>query len=190
MEKNNFVLAIRRGAALLAVFSIFAFSLLGVPAFAYSYTNVYPFYLPFVGAKYVEVQCSLGRGALVLSGSIPDNYISIGSNDNNLYNNTSSTLYGTFRTINGHDYSVRFAAFSSAEYYQAGSYNPTYTALNVTEILNTNISFIDYNDSNKQNDTYIFSNHFDLSTWSLSILQVILLICIFLVTAFRRSDRL
>lgn len=185
MVKNKFIQAISRGSSLIVAVFALCF-LLSSSAFAIYYTNDYPVYLPFVGAKYVEVNTSLGRGSLVLSASIPDNYISVGMSNSNLYNNTSSTLYGTFRTQNGADYSIRFQSFSTPEYYTAG-YNPTYTALGITEILNTNIKFVDFNDTDKQNDTFIITDNVTIFYFSLLIVLTLsnILLCFL---SLRRSD--
>lgn len=177
--------AIRRGSV--ALITLICSLLFTSSAFAYTYTNDYPVYLPFVGAKYVEVNTSIGRGALVFSASIPDNYISVGMSNSNIYNNTSSTLYGTFRLQNGGDYSIRFSAFSTPEYYTAGSYNPVYTPLSITEILNTNVKFVDYNNSNKQNDTFIIIDN--VERLFIVLLFITCLSSLFnIILSFRRSD--
>lgn len=188
MVKNNLMLrGFRRSLSI--IFGILLIFISSVPSFAYTYTNDYPAYLPYVGAKYVEVQSSsLGKCSLVLSASVPDSYISIGSNNNQLYNNTSSTLYGIVRTVNGTDYSVRFSAFSTPEYYTAGSYNPVYTSLNVTQIYNTNIKFVDYNDTDKQNDTFIITDNVERLFIVLEFAQTFLLIMFFFIYLLRRSE--
>lgn len=189
MVKNK--LAIRGIRLSLSIVSVFILLILStVPSFAYTYTNEYPFYLPYVGAKYVEVESStLGRCSLVLSASVPDNYISIGLNNSHLYNNTSSTLYGTVRTRNGSDYSVRFSAFSTPEYYISGGYNPTFTPLNITEIYNTNIKFVDYSDSDKQNDTFIVTDNITRYDMVLSFVKSFCLIVLLFVVLIRRSEK-
>ena len=188
MERNNKLLRRGRGtlSILLGVFFLILFS---IPSLAYSYTNDYPVYLPYVGAKYVEIQSSsLGKCTIVLSASVPDSYISIGTSNNNLYNNTSSTLYGMVRTINGTDYSIRFPAFSTAEYYTAGSYNPTYSPINCTQIYNTNIRFVDYNDTNKQNDSFIITDNVERLHVILAFADTFLLTMFFFIFLLRRSE--
>ena len=188
MERNNKLL--RRGRGTLSILLGIVFLILfSTSSLAYSYTNDYPVYLPYVGAKYVEIQSSsLGKCTIVLSASVPDSYISIGISNNNLYNNTSSTLYGMVRTVNGTDYSVRFSAFSTPEYYTAGSYNPTYSPINCTQIYNTNIKFVDYNDTNKQNDTFIFTDNVERLHVVLAFADTFILVLFFFFFVLRRSE--
>lgn len=188
MVKNNFGIK-KEKLSLSLVVAVLMLWLSAFPSFAIEYNNSYPFYLPYVGAKYVEVESStLGRGSLVLSASVPDSYISVGRSSNNLYNNTSSTLSGIFRTRNGTDYSIRFPAFSTPQYYTAGTYNPVYNELVITEIYNTNIKFVDYNNSDKQNDTFIITDNVERLNITLSVVTVILLSACLFVIIFRRSD--
>lgn len=157
-----------------------------VPAFAYTYSNDYPVYLPYVGAKYCEVNSSIGRGSIVVSASVPDRYLSLGISNSNIYNNTSSTLYGVFVLQSGQQYSLRWSSFSTPEYYTAGSYNPVYTALTVNSIINTNIDFVDYNDTGKQNDNFIFDSNIEKASFVLQVFSVLLLISINSVVLIRR----
>lgn len=154
-----------------------------VPSFSIYYPNEYPNYLPFVGAKYIEVNTSIGVGTIIISSSVPDKYLSVGYSNSYIYNNSSSTISGAFRLRNGTDYSIRFPAFDVAQYYTSGSYNPSYTTLTITEILNTNVEFVDYSGRDKQNDSFTFSNNierFDSVCGVFScILDAIILIVLF-----------
>lgn len=181
--------AISRGGALMAVFSIFAFSLLSVPALAYNYGSDYPDYLPAVGYKYVEVQSSLGRGAIVVSSTIPDTSISLSSVNSNLYNTTGSNISGIFRTQNGTDYTIRFTSYSYPEYATSSGYNTVWTELTISQIYNTNFKFIDYKNLNKQNDNFIFTDNVQRSDFAFNVLDCALSAAIVCLLLFRRSDR-
>lgn len=187
MAKNKLVRFGRCSSAVLITVALIVIT--AIPAVSIYYPNEYPSYLPFVGAKYCEVITSLGRGSIVISATVQDRYLSIGSGNNNIYNNTSNTLYGIFRLQNGTDYSIRWSSFSTPEYYTAGSYNPTYTQLNVTQILNTNIEFVDFNGSDKQNDSFTFSNNSERLNSVCSILSCITDAIILIVIFWRlRND--
>lgn len=143
------------------IMSLVLLALYAMPTFAIYYPNEYPDYIPFVGGKYIEVNTSIGVGTIIVSSSVPDRYLSLGRNNSYIYNSSSSTIQGVFRLANGTDYSIRFPSFDVAQYYTSG-YNPTYTTLTITEILNTNIEFEDYSGRDKQNDAFIFSNNIEL----------------------------
>lgn len=157
MAKNKFVRLGRYFSAVLVMAVIVLSSTL--PAFSIYYENNYPDYIPCVAVKYIEVNTSLGVGTIIVSSSVPDKYLSVGSSNSYIYNTTSNTIYGAFRLKNGGDYSLRWQSFDVAQYYTAGSYNPTYTVLTINSILNTNIEFQDYSGRDKQNDSFTFGNN-------------------------------
>jgi hypothetical protein len=151
---------VRLGRYFSAVVITAVFALMtAIPAFSIYYPNSYPSYIPFVGGKYIEVDTSLGVGSIIISSSVPDKYLSVGSANSYIYNTSSSSISGVFRLRNGTDYSLRFPAFDVAQYYTAGSYNPTYNTLTINQILNTNVEFQDFSGRDKQNDTFTFSNN-------------------------------
>lgn len=146
-----------------------------LPTYALQYSNNYPSYIPYVGAIYCEVQSSpLGLGSLVFSSSISKGAISIGSGSNNLYNSTSSTISGIFRTSQGVDYNIRAAAYSSFQYAVTSGYNTTYYDLNISQIISTNLQFVDYSDSDKQNDNYYFASNFEKGVFALLIFNTLI----------------
>lgn len=157
MARNKFA---RIGRYSVSVFIAVILTVISaMPVFSIYYSDDYPDYIPFVGGKYIEVNTSLGVGSIIISSSVPDKYLSVGRNNSYIYNTSSSTVNGVFRLRNGTDYSIRFPAFDVAQYYTSGSYNPTYTTLTITQILNTNIEFLDYSGSDKQNDSFTFGNN-------------------------------
>lgn len=182
--------AISRFGALIVMFSFLAFSLLSVPALAYTYGSSYPDYLPFVGAHYIEVQSSLGRGSIIVSTTVPDRSLSVSSINSNIYNTTNSNISGVFRTENGSDYSIRFPSFSYPEYAVTSGYNTSWTPLTVSQILNTNFQFVDFKNSDKQNDTFIFTDNLQRADFVFNVLFCALLVAIVCLILFRRSDRL
>lgn len=172
------------------MFSFLAFSLLSVPALAYTYGSDYPNYLPFVGAHYIEVQSSLGRGSIIVSTTVPDRSLSVSSINSNIYNTTHSNISGVFRTENGTDYSIRFPSFSYPEYAVINGYNTTWNPLTVSQIYNTNFQFVDFKNSDKQNDTFIFTDNLQRADFVFNVLFCTLLVVIVCLILFRRSDRL
>lgn len=185
---NKFVLAIRRGAALISV-CFFFLLLICIPAFAYTYGSDYPDYLPSVGLKYVEVQSSLGRGSVIVSSTISDTSLSLSSVNNNIYNTTGSNISGIFRLSNGTDYTIRFTSYSYPEYATTTGYNTVWTPLTVSEIYNTNFKFVDYKNMNKQNDTFFVTDNVQ-RLYIVSFLLVVIssFINIFILL-FRRPER-
>ena len=173
----------RRFGGFLAVFIILNCYTV-ISAGALQYNDYYPSYIPFVGAAYVEVNSSLGQGSIVISSTQKQNYLSIGSGSSNIYNCSSSTVSGVFRTAQGVDYNIRATAFNSFQYAVTNGYQTIYEPLNVTQILSTNIEFVDYSGQNKQNDNFYFGSVLEKATFIISLLgflSLILLLFILLV---------
>lgn len=187
MARNKFARICRYSSAVIITVVITVIS--AIPAFSIYYPNEYPDYIPFVGAKYIEVNTSIGVGTIIVPSSIPDRYLSVGSSNSYIYNTTSSTISGVFRLRNGTDYSLRFSAFDVAQYYTAGSYNPTYNTLTITEILNTNIEFEDFSGRDKQNDSFTFGNNVERFNSVCGVFTCILSAIILIVIFWRlRND--
>lgn len=165
---------VKRIGGLLAAFIILlCYTVL--PTYALAYSNNYPSYIPYVGAMFVEVQSSpLGLGSFIFSSSIAKGAISIGSGSNNLYNSTSNTISGVFRTAQGVDYTVRASAYSSFQYAVTSGYQTIYENLTISQILSTNLQFVDYSDSGKQNDNYYFDSNFDKGIFALLVFNTLI----------------
>lgn len=175
---------VRRFGGVLTAF-IIIFCYIVIPAGAQQYNSNYPSYIPYVGAKFVEVNSSLGVGSLVFSSTLQESSISIGSGSSNLYNSTSSNISGIFRTAQGVDYNIRATAFNEFQYAVTSGYNTTYYDLDVTQILSTNIEFKDYSGSDKQNDNYKFDTNTSKGLFALSVIQIIQLVFIIFILLFK-----
>lgn len=175
---------IRRFGGVLTAF-IIIFCYIVIPAGAQQYNTNYPSYIPYVGAKFVEVNSSLGVGSVILSGTLQENSISIGRGSSNLYNCTSSNISGIFRTAQGVDYNIRATAYNEFQYAVSSGYQTTYYDLDVSQILATNIEFKDYSGSDKQNDNYKFDTNVSRGLFALSVIQIIQFTLIIFILLFK-----
>lgn len=144
---------------------------LGLSAFAASYSNNYPSYLPVSNCAYCEVNTTeLGTGTLVFNMDYQfDTFCFSGHTGYEIANQTRSTVSGTFITNSGVSYPVRLTSLNTIEY--RTKTNSTYYDLTTTKILNTNIQFVD-NQSDRGNSITIFQPEIK----PLSILVSILLV--------------
>lgn len=131
---------------------LFFFSLimaLAVPsvAFAEEYGSTYPDYVPVSGGAYIEVQSTLGRGALVFSSEYKDGYFGFYGTGYSVANITKNTVNGTYYSSSGTAYNVRLSAMGEAQYYrEVTTTRYEWTKLSISKIYNTNCKFQDLKD--------------------------------------------
>lgn len=123
-------------------------------ALAADYGYVYPDYVPVSGGAFCEVKSSIGTVSLVFPLEYQNGYFGFvdsgSASIGNIYNNT---IYGYLYTGSGSVYQVRASYGERIEYQtdQGYPYNQ-WLPLNITQILNTNIQFIDLTDQGRQTD--------------------------------------
>lgn len=154
---------------------------LSLSAFAKEYSNNYPAYLPVSNCAYCEVNTTeLGTGTLVFNMDYQfDTFCFSGHTGYKIANQTRSTVTGTFITNSGVSYPVRLTSLNTIEY--KTSTNSIYHKLNSTEILNTNIQFVD-NQNNRGNSITIYSPEVKPLGILLSVLIVLCglyILCVF-----------
>lgn len=137
-----------------SVVLVFVFSAL--PCFAVEYSTEFPSYVPISGGAFFEVKSSLGQIAFVCPNNFKSGYFGFSGNGNNICNISNSTVSGYIFTSSGISYQARFTALGTLEYRtNSGSYYE-YKDITITEILNTNVTFID-DKGDRQTDNYFLS---------------------------------
>lgn len=103
--------------------------------------NIYPPSAPLAGGVYMEVQTrQLGRLIIYVPVSFQFKSFTFAANTKTPVNITSSTITGY--TYSSTDYSIRWTSFGQCQYRpSSGSYN--YTDLDIQDVLNTNIVFVE-----------------------------------------------
>lgn len=170
----------------IACFGVVIFS---SSAFAMTYENFYPEYIPYAGGAYVEVNSSnFSKCACVFPIDRQKNTFSFsGSSNTNIVNITSSTVSGFLYTSSGTRYDCRLTSLSSIEYRDNG-YPYEWHTLNISKILNTNIVFQDLKGLNRQNDNPFFSTY-EKVCLSFGFVAVLLLLIRLIVLPFRKGVR-
>ncbi|MGM9926904.1 MAG: hypothetical protein ACI35P_03045 [Bacillus sp. (in: firmicutes)] len=138
---------------ILLIFSAFV-----VPAFAVEYETQFPEYVTISGGAYFEVNSSLGQITFVAPNNYKDNTFGFTGSGNNICNCTNSTVSGYIYTPSGGRYTARFASLGTLEYRTSDTYDYQWVTLTVTEILNTNVNFID-DKLDRQTDNYFFDKY-------------------------------
>lgn len=140
--------------SIFAVFLVLVFSAL--PCFAVEYSTKFPSYVPISGGAFFEVKSSLGQITFVCPNNFKNGYFGFSGNGNNICNISNSTVSGYIYTTSGSSYQARFTALGTLEYRtSSGSYHE-YRDVTITEILNTNVTFID-DKGDRQTDNYFLS---------------------------------
>lgn len=153
-------------------------------AYAAEYGYEYPEYVPVSGGAFVEVKSSLGTVALVFPFEYKNGYFGfVDSGSASIGNVFNNTIYGHLYTRSGTVYQVRASYGERIEYQteQGYPYNQWVT-LNISQILNTNIQFIDLTDQGRQTDfqKYDFSYN-DIFLYSLLIVCTFVIVIAFLM---------
>lgn len=156
-----------------------------IPAGALQYGTNYPSYIPYSGAVYCEVQSSLGLGSLIFPSTYQSGYLSLGTNNNYIFNSSGNTITGVFRTASGTDYSIRATPYNQLTYAVTNGYQTTYENFNISQILNTNIIFRDFSNQNKQNDNVYFFNTIEKLTFIVPLISLIFECFIFFLLIVR-----
>lgn len=141
---------------------------------AAEYGTDFPDYVKYSGGAYIEVQCSIGRGTIVLQDSYKTGYIGFYSDSYNLCNLSNSTLTGKFVSSNGTIYNCRFSSYTIPQYYYESGVTHEWRNLNTTKIYNTNCEFIDLSDRERSNVIDVFDNN----TYQYTVVGFLILLCI------------
>lgn len=137
-----------------AVFLVLVFSAL--PCFAVEYSTQFPSYVPISGGAFFEVKSSLGQITFVCPNNFKNGYFGFSGTGNNICNISNSTVSGYIFTTSGNRYQARFTSLGNLEYRtNAGSFSE-YQDVTITEILNTNVTFVD-DKGDRQTDNYFLS---------------------------------
>ena len=140
------------------------------PVYAAEYGGTYPDYVNQSFSCFVECNTSLGKGSLVLPVNYRKDCIGFyGKSGTDLFNITSGTISGQFVLTNGTTYNVRAQGFSKFQYQTQDGYYNNYTDLNLSQIYNTNVQFMD-EQSDRENSI------FDFSMYEKIIISLILII--------------
>lgn len=155
-------------------------SVLCLPVCALEYSTEYPSYVPISGGAYIEVQSSLGRGALVFPNQYQNDTFGFSGSGLNLCNITYSTVSGYFYPASGNPVQVRFQRYNTLEYYyEGGSWGNEWRAVTVSAIYNTNVRFIDNTTLTRAQEGPVFTDGDKVY-----IPMLVLLIGVFLVACF------
>ena len=140
--------------SIFAVLLVLVFSAL--PCFAVEYSTKFPSYVPISGGAFFEVKSSLGQITFVCPNNFKNGYFGFSGNGNNICNISNSTVSGYIFTASGNSYQVRFTALGTLEYRTSSGSYYEYRDVTITEILNTNVTFID-DKGDRQTDNYFLS---------------------------------
>ena len=140
--------------SIFAVFLVLVFSAL--PCFAVEYSTDFPSYVPISGGAFFEVKSSLGQITFVCPNNFKNGYFGFSGNGNNICNISNSTVSGYIFTSSGSSYQARFTALGTLEYRTSSGSYYEYRDVTITEILNTNVTFID-DKGDRQTDNYFLS---------------------------------
>lgn len=175
-------------------FSVLLVSFIGLvvlvaPAYAMTYDNNFPTYVPYSGGAYIEVNSSdFQKCSVVFPIDTQKNTFSfIGSSNTDIVNITRSTISGFLYTSSGTRYDCRVSSLSSIEYRDNG-YPYEWHELNITKILNTNIVFEDLKGLGRQNDNPYFSTY-ERVCLTFGFICVLLLLIRLIVLPFRKGVR-
>ena len=167
--------------------SAFGFFVLFTPAYAMTYNNDFPDYVPYAGGAYIEVNDTTFQGCtLIFPIDIQKGCISfLGSSNSDIVNITNSTISGYLYTKTGVQYTVRMGSLDTVEY-RTNSYPYDWNELNITQILNTNVVFEDLTDLDRQNDNPYFSTY-EKVCLTFGFIAVLLLLLRLIVLPFRKG---
>ena len=140
--------------SIFAVLLVLVFSAL--PCFAVEYSTDFPSYVPISGGAFFEVKSSLGQITFVCPNNFKNGYFGFSGNGNNICNISNSTVSGYIFTSSGNSYQARFTALGTLEYRTSSGSYYEYRDVTITEILNTNVTFID-DKGDRQTDNYFLS---------------------------------
>lgn len=140
--------------SIFAVLLVLSFSVL--PCFAVEYSTEFPSYVPISGGAFFEVKSSLGQITFVCPNNFKNGYFGFSGNGNNICNISNSTVSGYIFTASGNSYQARFTALGTLEYRTSSGSYYEYRDVTITEILNTNVTFID-DKGDRQTDNYFLS---------------------------------
>lgn len=167
--------------------SVFGFVVLCSPAYAMTYNNDFPDYVPYAGGAYIEVNDTTFQGCtLIFPIDIQKGCISfLGSSNSDIVNITNSTISGYLYTKTGVQYIVRMGSLDTVEY-RTNSYPYDWNELNITQILNTNVVFEDLTDRDRQNDNPYFTTY-EKVCLTFGFIAVFLLLLRLIVLPFRKG---
>ena len=140
--------------SIFAVVLVLVFSAL--PCFAVEYSTKFPSYVPISGGAFFEVKSSLGQITFVCPNNFKNGYFGFSGTGNNICNISNSTVSGYIFTSSGSSYQARFTALGTLEYRTSSGSYYEYRDVTITEILNTNVTFID-DKGDRQTDNYFLS---------------------------------
>lgn len=140
--------------SIFAVLLVLVFSAL--PCFAVEYSTDFPSYVPISGGAFFEVKSSLGQITFVCPNNFKNGYFGFSGSGNNICNISNSTVSGYIFTASGNSYQARFTALGTLEYRTSSGSYYEYRDVTITEILNTNVTFID-DKGDRQTDNYFLS---------------------------------
>lgn len=165
------------------------FVVLVTPAYAMTYENKFPDYVPYAGGAYIEVNdTTFQKCACVFPIDTQKGcYSFIGDSDTDVVNITSNTVSGYLYTSSGTRYNCRLSALSPIEY-RDNSYPYDWHELNITKILNTNVVFEDLKGLDRQNDNPYFSTY-EKVCLTFGFICVLLLLIRLIVLPFRKGVR-
>lgn len=144
----------RKIISIFAVLLVLVFSAL--PCFAVEYSTKFPSYVPISGGAFFEVKSSLGQITFVCPNNFKNGYFGFSGNGYNICNISNSTVSGYIYTASGTSYQARFTALGNLEYRTSSGSYYEYRDVTITEILNTNVTFID-DKGDRQTDNYFLS---------------------------------
>lgn len=127
-----------------------------LPCFAVEYSTDFPSYVPISGGAFFEVKSSLGQITFFCPNNFKNGYFGFSGNGNNICNISNSTVSGYIYTSTGNSYQARFTALGTLEYRTSSGSYYEYRDVTITEILNTNVTFID-DKGDRQTDNYFLS---------------------------------
>lgn len=140
--------------SIFVVLLVLVFSAL--PCFAVEYSTDFPSYVPISGGAFFEVKSSIGQITFVCPNNFKNGYFGFSGSGNNICNISNSTVSGYIYTASGNSYQARFTALGTLEYRTSSGSYYEYRDVTITDILNTNVTFID-DKGDRQTDNYFLS---------------------------------
>lgn len=152
---------------------------LGIPCIVYAqdYGTEYPDYIKYSGGAYIEVQSSIGRGSAVFQDTYKNGYLGFYGSGYNICNLSKTSISGLFVTAGGQEYNCRISSFGVIQYYYESGNTREWRDLNTTEIINTNVTFIDYTENKRDNIFDLFD--YDIYKYAVVFLLFLCLLVLF-----------
>ena len=156
----------------LSIFILSFVILLTFTIISVAYSEAYPEYLDNYNCAFIECDCNLGNGTLVLPIKCRENVISQ-TKQGQFFNLSESTVNGYFILNNGTKYTVRGSSLENFKYSRQQGYQNIWQDITFKNILNTNIRFSFDNSNNIKENTVFPISEIDQVILTIAFLIII-----------------